>query len=115
MERRGGCCYEHYITCQPKINTASQMGTLGQPHGAQHEVFPIVIPLHRKAFGFIWLPSESYHKRGLSLSAALACPQARVWSIVLAMSQYHQDAVSAALAGDWQGAHNIVMNYADGA
>ena len=47
------------------------------------------------------------------MRAGFACPQARVWSIVLGMSQYHQDAVSAALAGDWQGAHNIVKDYDD--
>lgn len=51
--------------------------------------------------------------RGDEWWAGFACPQAQVWSIVLGMSQYHQDAVSAALAGDWQGAHNIVMNYDD--
>ncbi len=49
----------------------------------------------------------------MRLSAGFACPQARVWSIVLAMSQFHQDAVNAALAGDWQGAHNIVKDYDD--
>lgn len=49
----------------------------------------------------------------MRLRAGFACPQARVWSIVLAMSQYHQDAVSAALAGDWEGAHHIVMKYDD--
>ena len=45
----------------------------------------------------------------MSLRSGFACPQAQVWSIVLGMSQYHQDAVSAALAG----AHSIVMNYDD--
>lgn len=29
------------------------------------------------------------------------------------MNQYHQDAASAALAGDWQGAHSIVKDYDD--
>ena len=45
--------------------------------------------------------------------AALACPQASTSSIVLAMCQFHQDAVNAALAGDWQGAHNVVKDYDD--
>ena len=29
------------------------------------------------------------------------------------MNQFHQDAISAALAGDWQRAHNIVKDYDD--
>lgn len=29
------------------------------------------------------------------------------------MSQYHQDAVTAALAGDWRRAHHIVQQYDD--
>jgi len=29
------------------------------------------------------------------------------------MSQFHQDAITAALAGDWQRAHNIVKDYDD--
>ena len=29
------------------------------------------------------------------------------------MSQYHHDAVTAALANDWHGAHNIVQQYDD--
>jgi hypothetical protein len=49
----------------------------------------------------------------MRLSAAFACPKAQVWSIVMAMSQFHQDAITAALAGDWQRAHNIVKDYDD--
>ncbi len=29
------------------------------------------------------------------------------------MNQYHQDAIDAALANDWHGAHKIVMQYDD--
>lgn len=33
------------------------------------------------------------------------------WTIVLTMSRYHQDAVTAALAGDWHRAHNLVQQH----
>lgn len=33
------------------------------------------------------------------------------WTIVLSMSRYHQDAVTAALAGDWHRAHYVVQQH----